>query len=118
MASTFADLKQERELLQSRVFPALQHRDFAVERRSVFFGRNSNRSTIESYIAGNNTWPLVLFGLSGLGKSALMAQAIGDAKASAQGVSVVYRFVGVTASSTWASRLELVSPMPGCCLST
>jgi len=70
------------------------HNAFAEERLRVFVGRDSNRSAIAAHISGDARYPLVLTGISGSGKTALMAQAAADAK----GV-VVQRFVGASASS-------------------
>jgi hypothetical protein len=83
------------ELVQERV----QHEDFAEERRRIFVGRDSNRAAVESYLAGDSPHPLVLFGPSGLGKSALMARAVAKAEESGRGAPVVYRFVGASAAS-------------------
>jgi WD40 repeat protein len=90
------EAKEHSELLQERA----QHHAFALERRSVFFGRDSNRSAIASYLAADSPHhPLVLFGASGLGKSALMAQAVADAEGSVEALPVVYRYVGASAAS-------------------
>jgi len=90
-----AERSEVPELAHERV----QHEAFAVERCSVFFGRDSNRSVIASYLTGDSPHPFVLFGHSGLGKSALMARAVADAEEAGRGVRVIYRFVGASAAS-------------------
>jgi WD40 repeat protein len=88
-----AERSEDNELLQDRA----QHEAFAEGRRSIFVGRENNLLAIESYLVGESPHPLALFGPSGLGKSALLAQAVG--KASGRGVPVVHRFVGASAAS-------------------
>jgi len=90
---------QERSADAELVRERAQHRGFAEARRSVFFGRESNLAVIESYLAGDNPHPLVLFGPSGLGKSALMARAVAETEKAGGGVPVAYRFVGASAAS-------------------
>ncbi|WP_167755560.1 AAA family ATPase [Vitreimonas flagellata] len=75
------------------------HNAFAEERVRVFVGRSSNRAAIEDYLDADVRHPLVLKGISGAGKSALMARAAVDAE-NRGGVPVVKRFVGASAAST------------------
>ena len=70
------------------------HAAFAAERLRVFVGRESNLSAIATHIAGNARHPLVLTGISGSGKTALMARAAAETKG-----NTVQRFVGASASS-------------------
>ena len=76
-----------------------EHRAFAEQKSKIFAGRENNLGTIASYIAGGDYHPLILHGRSGLGKSALMARAIGDAE-EAGGAPVIYRFIGASAASS------------------
>ena len=55
------------------------HRAFAVERRNIV-GRESNISAIARYIAGSSMHPLVVYGRSGSGKSALLASFVAGAE--------------------------------------
>lgn len=71
------------------------HAAFAAERLRVFVGRESNLSAIAAHIASDVRHPLVLTGVSGAGKTALMAKAAADTRE-----KVVQRFVGASASST------------------
>jgi WD40 repeat protein len=84
-----------------------EHRAFAEERRKIFIGRDSNRAAIASYVEGCSARPLVLYGLSGSGKSALMACAVADAEGASR-APVIYRFIGATAASS-DQRAMLVS---------
>jgi WD40 repeat protein len=76
-----------------------EHRAFAEQKRKIFAGRENNLRTIARYIAGRDDHPLILHGGSGLGKSALMARAIGDAE-EAGDAPVIYRFIGASAASS------------------
>ena len=76
-----------------------EHRDFAAQKRKIFAGRENNLRTIATCIAGGDDHPLILHGGSGLGKSALMARAIGEAE-EAGGAPVIYRFIGASAASS------------------
>jgi len=91
---------QERSADAELVRERAEHEAFAVERRRIFIGRDSNRAAVAGYLAGENPHPLVLIGPSGLGKSALMAQAVADAEKPGWGAPAVYRFVGASAVST------------------
>jgi hypothetical protein len=76
-----------------------EHEAFANERLRVFIGRDRNRAAIASSITGASSCPLVVHGVSGSGKSALMARAIADAQL-AYRTPVIYRFIGATAASS------------------
>jgi WD40 repeat protein len=76
------------------------HAAFAAERLRVFAGRHSNLAAIAEYIAGEARHPLVLIGISGSGKTALMARAAAQTKG-----AVVQRFVGASASSASQRKL-------------
>jgi hypothetical protein len=76
-----------------------QHRAFGEQKRKVFIGRESNLVAIQSYIAGDDDYPLILYGRSGFGKSALMARALAAAQAAGD-APVIYRFIGASAASS------------------
>jgi WD40 repeat protein len=71
------------------------HATFAAERLHVFVGRESNLAAIAAHIASDARHPLALTGISGSGKTALMARAAADTRG-----AVVQRFVGASAAST------------------
>ncbi len=70
------------------------HVTFAAERLRVFVGRASNLAAIAAHIGSEARHPLVLTGISGSGKTALMAKAAAETRG-----KVVQRFVGASASS-------------------
>ena len=74
------------------------HKDFGAERASIFIGRENILKAISHYIARNDPHPLVVWGESGSGKSALMAKAVEQANES--GHNVICRFIGATAMSS------------------
>ncbi|HEV7128454.1 MAG TPA: AAA family ATPase [Ktedonobacterales bacterium] len=80
------------------------HATFGVERRHGFQGRGDILQTIVDYLAGTARQPLVIYGASGVGKSALVAQASAQASAQAQAerqnAAVVVRFIGATPESS------------------
>jgi WD40 repeat protein len=81
----------------------LAHHDFAGERRAVFVGRGAILGRIDRYVRGAKRTPLVVAGLPGSGKTALLANAstpaIVERDAHVRPV-VIIRFVGATPRST------------------
>ena len=75
-----------------------EHSVFAEGRLKVFKGRDSNRASISDYIAGSSAHPLVIYGRSGSGKSALMAWAATHGSKSS--APVISRFIGASAASS------------------
>ena len=75
------------------------HEAFRIERGSSFTGRDEYRSAIASYLATPASHPLVVWGYGGTGKSALLAQAVEDARGAHAGATVVHRFIGATPKS-------------------
>jgi NACHT domain- and WD repeat-containing protein len=55
------------------------HKQFGEERCKFFIGREENRDKIKKYLETPNSKPFVIYGESGIGKSALIAQAVEDA---------------------------------------
>ena len=74
------------------------HAEFGSERSRVFIGRLDVLKAIQSYIAGNDPRVMAVWGVSGSGKSALMAKAIEQVLKNQQ--VVVYRFIGATPESS------------------
>ena len=85
------DLKRERE----------EHERFAAERApvGVFVGREAEKAKILAYLAGASDRLFIVYGVSGSGKSALLAVAAGEAAAQ-PGAIVVQRFLGITKRSS------------------
>jgi len=76
------------------------HEAFGRERAKFFFGRETALDRIESYLNDDAKTPLALFGASGSGKSALMAQALERARHSHADAEIVARFCGATPFSS------------------
>jgi len=74
------------------------HEIFSKDRARVFIGRADILNAIEKYITGSDSHPLVIWGASGSGKSALMAKAV--EKVQKNGQDVLYRFIGATPESS------------------
>lgn len=79
------------------------HETFGNQRIDVFEGRDDLLEQIRAYIDGADPHPLVLHGVSGCGKTALIAKAAADAAKSAAADAertTVCRFIGATPAST------------------
>jgi len=76
------------------------HEEFAAERARHFVGREQSQVRIAEYLLGADRRPLVVWGESGSGKSALMARALHRAKATYPPDGVIGRFVGATPDSS------------------
>lgn len=82
------------------------HREFGIERSSVFHGREDFLRAARDYLEDSTQClPLVLIGESGCGKSAMMAKLIGDmggfsSDAANAGIRLIYRFIGATPESS------------------
>ena len=76
------------------------HETFGEERARFFTGRVKILNTIANYISNTDPHPLVIFGDSGTGKSALIAQAKKLAEREIPGAETPVRFIGATPSSS------------------
>ena len=76
-----------------------EQKNFVQNKCKNFLGQEEALEKIEKYISGDEEQPLVIYGKSGSGKSALMAQAITQVKGNSN-KDVLYRFVGATANSS------------------
>ena len=84
-------------------------RAFARDRRRFFKGREQVLNSILDHLQGVDNRPLVLQGVSGCGKSAILAQAAALGSARRRTAVSIRRFVGVTpASSSGISLLQSV----------
>ncbi len=87
---------------ESRPAQALEikaHDDFARE-RALVFGREEVLKEITEYVCAGGDRPLVLYGVSGSGKSAVMAQASERAGATLPSAVVIRRFIGASPESS------------------
>src|SRR5712671_4824712 len=72
-----------------------------------FTGRTAILQTIAEYLQGANRYPMAVFGVSGAGKSALLARAVAEAQSHHSEAEIVFRFIGATpASSNGRALLE------------
>ena len=102
------DLKAivDREIAAFKQRPALEHerdahREFAEERCRHFVGRQDVLERIKNYLAdAQANRPLVIHGVSGCGKTALMAKAIADCGARKAEGRLISRFIGATPGSS------------------
>jgi len=76
------------------------HETFGEERAQFFTGRVKVLNTIANYISNTDPHPLIIFGDSGTGKSALIAQAKKLAEREIPGAETPVRFIGATPSSS------------------
>ena len=77
----------------------------------VFVGREAEKAKILAYLAGASDRLFIVYGVSGSGKSALLAVAAREAAAQ-PGAIVVQRFLGITKRSSDLRSL-LGGPLPG-----
>lgn len=83
----------------------LAHRAFGEQRSHHFVGRKDMLKKIDDYLDSADNHPLVVWGISGLGKSALMAKAAQEARQKHPRSVVISRFAGVTPESSGARSL-------------
>ena len=76
------------------------HDAFGRERRHGFLGRQEQLQTIDDYIAQGTGKPLVVLGVAGAGKSALMAEAARQAHQRMGGARLIERYIGATSASS------------------
>jgi len=76
------------------------HNKFGKERARFFVGRDSTLKKISDYVKGTDTHPLAVFGVSGSGKSALMARAVELVGREHKNAEVIVRFIGATPESS------------------
>ena len=72
---------------------------FLQQKVNNFIGREDELKAIQDYVSGSNTAPLVVYGPSGIGKSALMAKAVLQTQDKYPNKKVVFNFVGSVADN-------------------
>lgn len=88
-----------------------EHQLFAKKQIEFFTGRREPFKMISNYLKGDSTMPFIISGVSGAGKSALMAKAAEISKDIFQDSVIITRFVGVTPMSH-----QFFSFLAGICL--
>jgi len=76
------------------------HEAFGKDRTEVFVGRVDILKNIQDYINEAGKYPLVVYGESGIGKSALMAYSIQQTTEKHPDGNVISRFIGATPESS------------------
>lgn len=76
------------------------HENFGEDRAKFFIGRAGILQTIANYVKGGDRHPLVVHGASGVGKSALMACAVEQARKDHPSAEIIVRFIGATSGSS------------------
>jgi hypothetical protein len=77
---------------------------FALNKRKDFLAQEELRTIIANYMTDDNQEPLVIYGESGRGKSALMSKAIQEVQDTLQ-KKVLYRFVSATPNSSSSKEI-------------
>ena len=92
------DLEVKRiNALEKQVIEFTQHELFMKERSQTFVGRSKSIKKVLTYIdADSHNSPYILYGESGVGKSALMAKIVTKVHTS----NLIYRFIGITEKSS------------------
>ncbi|MCT7638229.1 DUF4062 domain-containing protein [Aliarcobacter butzleri] len=95
--NTQKDKSNELSILQKEI---LEQEKFKNNKQKGFIGREWTLNIINKYLFNDKTnEPLVIYGISGMGKSALIAKAI-DNIFKTKKIKLIYRFVGATQNST------------------
>jgi hypothetical protein len=84
----------------------IEQEKFKNDKQKGFIGRENTLNKIENYVLNDKTnEPLVIYGISGMGKSSLMARAINNTSKLVDKDNLIYRFVGATQNSTTIKSL-------------
>ncbi|XP_048252371.1 NACHT and WD repeat domain-containing protein 2-like [Haliotis rufescens] len=93
---TRASSDTDTELFQEVV----QHVSFCQQKCSAFHGREAILKTIHKYVTGDSVSPLTVFGVSGSGKTSVVAMAAKQASETLDEGALVVRFIGTTPDSS------------------
>ena len=87
------------------------HSEFTAQHTERFVGREDMLQQIESWCIGDNSQPLIIAGVSGSGKTALMAKATERMQVTRPDALIIRRFIGATPGST-----EVRTLLSGLCI--
>ncbi|MFQ5864544.1 MAG: AAA family ATPase [bacterium] len=76
------------------------HDDFGADRARFFIGRVGILTAISDYIKRTDPHPLAVHGVSGSGKTALMAQTVAQARQAHPEAEIMFRYIGATPGSS------------------
>lgn len=82
-----------------------EHEAFGRDRARFFIGRAELLQRIAGHLKSDDRCPLAIFGVSGSGKSALMAKVVAQARSLRSEAEVVIRFIGATPDSSGGREL-------------
>ena len=84
----------------------IEQKKFKDDKQKGFIGREDTLSKIEDYVLNYKTnEPLIIYGISGMGKSSLIAKSIDNVSKLIPKNGLIYRFVGATQNSTTIKSL-------------
>jgi WD40 repeat protein len=98
---------QEEEVREAWEREVEAHMRFAAQRSASFVGRADPLGLLHRYLSGADNHPLLLLGVPGSGKSALIAKALALARGDTADAAIVARFIGATPASTNLRELLL-----------
>lgn len=82
------------------------HEKFKIERSKVFIGHENILRTVDKYVESDDISPLVIYGESGVGKSAFISKFITSLENKKDAnIDLLYRFVGVSEISSQPKSL-------------
>jgi WD40 repeat protein/Cdc6-like AAA superfamily ATPase len=82
-----------------------EHETFGKNRARFFTGRAGILKKIADYLESSACCPLVISGISGSGKTAVIARAVEQASTMSNNAEIIYRFIGATPDSSSGREL-------------
>lgn len=82
-----------------------QQEEFLKDKSKIVIGRETEVNRILEFVKDESEQFYLQYGKSGSGKTSIMAKAISDLKAENSELTVIYRFIGTTANSTYSRQV-------------